>query len=134
MNDWVKDLIGQPWSHEHNCWWLVRHVFRTQYGIEMPEVNIDDASVDNVRSISLAAHVSGWRRADGRPQDRDIVLLRTRSGQRHVGVMVRMGTGLRLLHCEGNAGTSWPGIVWEHLDSVLLRYDQPEFWRRTAAQ
>lgn len=132
MNEWVHDLIGQPWSRERNCWWLVRHVFSTQYGIDMPEVNIDDPSRDNVRAIHHAAHTSGWRPATGRPQDRDIVLLRTRSGDRHVGVMVRAGGSLRLLHCEGNAGRSWPGIVWEQLDSVLLRYDQPEFWRYTA--
>jgi hypothetical protein len=132
MKSWIDDLIGQPWSYERNCWWLVRHVFRTQYGIEMPEINIDDPSADNVLAISKAAHVSGWRPAIGRPRDRDIVLLRTRSGTRHVGVMVRVGGSLRLLHCEGNAGKTWPGVVWEHLDSVLLRYDQPEFWRHSA--
>jgi cell wall-associated NlpC family hydrolase len=131
---WINSLVGQPWSQERNCWWLVRHVFATQYGIEMPFVAVDDYSDTNVSAIKRASQVSGWRPATGRPRDRDLVLLRrSHSAGRHIGVMVRAGYDLRLLHNEGSVDTPRPGVVWEPLDQVLGRYVNPEYWRQTGA-
>lgn len=132
MTHWAADLIGRPYRRgasgpaDFDCWGLCRHVFKTQYGIEMPVVAVADGSADNVASIKRAAAVSGWRPAEPPVADRDIVLMRGPDG-RHVGVMVAANGGLGLLHAVDGAG-----VCWQKLSDVLASgFKDPEAWRRT---
>lgn len=125
----VDSLVGKPWSVEENCWWLVRHVFEHRFGIIMPEVMVADQNDhEQIRNLKLAAQASGWRPASGKPQDCDIVVVHGASG-RHVGCMVQLGRFTRLLHCEGSVANPGPGVLWEDMESVLLRFTRPECWR-----
>lgn len=125
---WAAPLIGQPWTPEHNCWWLVRHVFREQLGIEMPIVDVVQVdSPENVAAIKRASTSSGWRPATGEPQAWDIVLMRGPTG-RHVGVIVHANGRLGLLHSVEGVG-----VCWHRMDEVQrLGYSHIEPWRRAA--
>lgn len=133
MSHWAAGLIGRPYARPADppttfcCWSLVRHVFRVRYGIEMPVVAVADGSADNVLAIKRAAEVSGWRPAEGAPQDGDIVLMRGVDG-RHVGVMVQANGGLGLLHAVLGAGVCFQGL--REVSAVGFR--EFEFWRRVA--
>lgn len=132
MTHWAAKYIGLAWSPERNCWWLVRQVFRDRYGIEMPELGVGDIRVaDNVASIKQAAEVSGWRRAEGDPQDGDILLGRDFLGKRHVGVMIETRGKLRFLHNDGY--TTEKGCTGSVLCQPLADvtgFTEIEIWRR----
>jgi len=125
---WAKELIGQPHTPQRNCWWLVRHVFRTQLGIEMPHVDVEQQDTpENVAAIKRASEASGWRPAAMPLQAWDIVLMQGPTG-RHVGVMVEANGRLGLLHnVEGM------GVCFHTLEEVgRLGYSRFEPWRRDA--
>lgn len=129
MQHWAFDLIGRPWSPSYTCWDLVREVFATRHNISMPALDI--SSNDNVRAITEAAHVSGWRRVEGEPHDGDIVLLTGLRG-RHVGVLISSDGKLLLLHNSGRMTPRGPtgGVVAEALADVIRDgYGSPELWR-----
>lgn len=94
------------------------------------DVGAAGATAESVRQIKHAARASGLRRVDGAPIDRDVVLMENRLGERHVGVMVPNGSAIGLLHCEGGPADPLPGLQWEPLDTVALRYHNFEAWRK----
>lgn len=126
---WATELIGEPWTPQRNCWWLVRHVFKSQLGIDMPIVDVQQVdSPENVAAIKAASTRSGWRPAgDSPPREWDIVLMRGPLG-RHVGVMVAANGKLGLLHSiEGD------GVCWHTMDEARrMGYGHFEAWRRHA--
>lgn len=134
----AADLIGRPYARgaggpeAFDCWGLVRFYFRAFRGIEFPEIFVRQAEqrLANQQAIGEIAREVGWRPVDGSPRPRadDIVVLRSNVG-RHVGVMVRDGSRVHLLHCEGTAENPLPGVLFEPLEQVLSRYTQPETWR-----
>lgn len=125
---WAASLIGQSWTPERNCWWLVRHVFREQLGIDMPIVDVEGVDTpENVAAIKRASATSGWRPAGGALQAWDIVLMRGPTG-RHVGVMVVANGRLGLLHNVEDLG-----VCWQTLEEVQrMGYSHFEPWRRHA--
>ena len=130
---WAASLIGEPWTEEHNCWWLVRKVFAERYGIALPPVRVGDlGDVENVAKIKQASQDSGWRPLDEHPADGDIVLMRGMDGARHVGVLVEDGHGLRLLHSVGHMTARGPSgsVVAQRLRDVEHEYTEIEVWRR----
>jgi hypothetical protein len=132
---WATDLIGRPYRRgahgpdEFDCWGLVRHVFATVHGIDMPVVTVgslDDATLDNVAAIKRAAQVSGWRPSgDHTMAEHDIVLMNGLEG-RHVGVMVRANGALLLLHCVEQLGV----CVQPLADLARSGFTGFVFWRR----
>src|SRR6185369_1666488 len=130
---WAAGLIGRPWTPDENCWWLVRHVFRTRYGVEMPDIVVREfGEAENVAAIKRAASASGWRPADGEPRDGDVVLMRgSLLGKRHVGVMIDTSQGLRLLHSDGFMTARGPvgSVAAQPLRDVLASgYGEVELW------
>ena len=130
---WASALIGQPWTPEHDCWYLVRKVFAERYGIKLPPVRVGDlGDVQNVAAIKQASQDSGWRPQEGEPADGDIVLMRGMDGARHVGVLVDTEHGLRLLHSVGHMTARGPSgsVVAQRLRDVEHEYTEIELWRR----
>lgn len=125
---WVNSLVGKDWTPERNCWWLVREAFQFLYSIDLPMVNVAEDTPENVAAIKHAAAVSGWRPVTGTPQNADVLLLWGTLG-RHIGMMLRLGDTLRVLHCEGGPASPRPGVLWEPLPMVLSRFSKPECWR-----
>lgn len=132
VEHWAAGLIGLPWvagaqgPHAFNCWGLVRHVVRLRRGVEMPVVNVEDGSADNVAAIKQAAAAGGWRLiGEGAPQEGDIVLMRGIDG-RHVGYMIEANGRLELLHSMEGVG-----VVSQPLRDVAASGFQGfETWRR----
>lgn len=138
-------LIGEPWSTEHNCWWLVREYFERIGGPALPEIAVGEDTPDNVAAIVRVCQAGGLRLiGSGEPQALDIALMRNpQSGRRHVGVLLVADRQVQLLHCEGGVDpeateregrlvTRGPGVVAEPLREAMQRYHGLELWRRAA--
>jgi hypothetical protein len=131
---WAAEHIGKPYRKggegpdSFDCWGFVRFVFRTQYGIEMPPVQVGragDEAETNVAAIKRAAQVSGWRPSeDSPPQDRDIALMDSAEG-RHVGVMTLVDGSVRLLHCMDPVGV----CCQSHHEAHIAGFWGFEYWR-----
>lgn len=134
---WATDLIGVPYGagaagpDAFDCWGLVRYVFRTVHGIDMPVVSVGrvgDESADNVAAIKRAAEVSGWKPSSATDAaENDIVLMNSPLG-RHVGVMVRANGALLFLHAIEGLGV----CVQPLADLSRMGFTGFTFWRRGA--
>ena len=101
---WAAEQVGTPWTPDFNCWALVRKFFADRHGVTMPDVaigDLSDAALDNVSAIKRAAMASGWRRIEGDARADDLVLMRTPSGRRHIGLCVGLGAQTYVLHNNG---------------------------------
>lgn len=131
---WAAKYIGLRWSPEHNCWWLVREIFRDRHGIDMPELGIGELQVaDNVAVIKQAASTSGWRRINDKPREDDVLLCRDVIGKRHVGWIVEAQGRIKLLHNDGHLTTRGPvgSVVAQVLDEAIADgLTEIEIWRR----
>ena len=134
MRSWAAAYVGRPWAPgadgplAFNCWGLVRHVFKTREGIDLPLVAVDESeSVDpgNIFAIKQAARVAGMRRVGlGRaPQVMDVAVL-LGPGTAHVGIVVLANGRLSLLHSSHAAG-----VKCEPFAEATAGYSV-ELWRR----
>lgn len=133
--NWIRrDYVGRPYQpgadgpSAFSCWGLVRHVFLSQLGIDMPMVSVhteDAADAENVGAIKKAARVSGMRPmpAGTEPQAMDIVLM-SRPGTLHCGVAVMANSRLHVLHSAHEAGVVCE--PWLHATHGLT----VELWRQ----
>lgn len=129
---WAAALIGRPWTPEENCWWLVRTFLRIRYQIEVPLIaGSDFAEHVNIAAIKAA---TGWLRAEGEPEEDDIVFLRTPLWRRHAGVMIATSKGLLLLvHADGFMTVDGPvGSVVAQAQTELrsIGFREAELWRK----
>lgn len=123
---WASSLIGQPWSEERNCWWLVREVFLTRFGLELPVIDVGQAKEDQSHNIREVTAVGGWRPVeDPNPAEWDIALMRGPMGA-HVGVVIQANGRLGLLHSTEGFGVTFQSIH----DLGRMGYSRPQFWRR----
>jgi hypothetical protein len=133
---WAAHLIGQAWTPERNCWWLVREFFRLRCGVAVPQLLVGDADHNNVAAIKRAAAASGWRRVDGgTPQVDDVLVMRSPFHRSHVGVVVFADGRLRLLHNQGHQTPQGPtgGVVAPPIGEALAEMCGPvEIWRCAA--
>lgn len=136
MKHWAAKYIGERWSDEHNCWWLMREACRVRWGDEMPDIGIGEVQVaDNVTAIKRAAGSAGWRPVDGNAEEGDILLCRDAIGKRHVGMVIETQGKLRLLHSAGHMTERGPvgSVVAERLeDAIAGGISDIELWRRAA--
>jgi hypothetical protein len=127
MTHWAASLIGMPWVPPAHCWWVVCEFFRRRHDIVMP------GHAAGVPALLEAARRSGWRRAEGPPQEDDIVML-SGAGGRHVGVMVVIDERLLLLHSNGHMTPRGPvgGVVLQSLQEAASGgYGDIELWRKS---
>jgi hypothetical protein len=108
MSHWAAEHIGRPWSPEYDCWAFVREVFHDQFGVDLPE------HAAGVLILNGARNDTGLRpHDDDGGQEGDLVLMRTSSGKRHVGVMTFANGRLGVVHNDGH-------IVERFEDGVLV--------------
>lgn len=133
---WAAPLIGRPWRSladgpdAFDCRGLVRHVFRTQRGMDvaplMPEIAHDRAA------ILRAAGDSGWmnigRGLKAMPHAWDIVHMTNGNGAPHVGLMIEVDGSLRLLHCVGPNAPNQV-ICQTPMQASGMGFGRFEFWR-----
>lgn len=124
---WASPLVGEPWTPQRNCWWLVREVFRRRHGLSMPE------HAAGVPALLEAARGNGWARAEGEPRPDDVVVMAGPTG-RHVGVLVEANGGMLLMHSNGHMTDRGPvgAVVLQSLqDAASGGYEDFELWRKS---
>lgn len=126
MNHWATQYIGQPWiAGEHDCWAFARRVWREQFGIDVPTVDVDACNrLACVRAFSGHEELSNWHNVDT-PQEGDAVLLSQSKHPSHVGVWVNADGG-GVLHCVQGIG-----VVFQRSASLaMFGWSHTEFYRR----
>ena len=101
MKHWAEQYIGTEWANdpERDCWGFVRRVWREQFGLDVPAVDVDALNrLSCVRAIE--SHAPSWQRVE-QPQEGDAVLLARGRHPSHVGVWAAGG----ILHCLESSGT-----------------------------
>ena len=113
---------GASGPDAYDCLGLVRYYFRERRGIELPDYDLVSGTP---RQLASFVRATGWHRAEGRPQDEDLMLTENVAG-RHVGVVVKTCEGLGLLHAQGDAQRG--SVLWQPLNT-LFAYRNQELWR-----
>lgn len=128
MKHWATPLVGTPYGDapgQLRCFTLLRHVFLTRFGIELPSINMDAPILTEVLA---AARASGWRPlpTGTRPEEDDVAFMRDAQGGRHVGIVVWANGMILILHAVQRAG-----VIVERLDDLpLAGFKDIEYWRR----
>jgi len=143
LTHWAAPLIGKPWQlgadgpDAFDCRGLVRHVWRSQRGIDVPALMPE--IMHDAHAIIDAALAHGWRSAGRglktRPREWDIVMMSSLRGP-HVGVMIDVDGHLQLLHCVGGPdeqGIDCGEVIVGGLQQAAhLGFGRFELWRRDA--
>lgn len=101
---WAIDYIGDPWvAGEHDCWAFARRVWREQFGLDIPAVDVDSMNrMACVRAFAQHDERCAWAKVDV-PEEGDAVLMGKNTRPSHVGVWVDAGGG-GVLHCVEVSG------------------------------
>ena len=80
--------IGVPWSDATNCWWLVRAVQQSHFGIFIPEFPLDGLDVKSLASAIEANPETerNWKRVID-PQHGDVAFMSRKTLPHHVGTV-----------------------------------------------
>ena len=107
MTHWAEKYIGEPWvAGENDCWAFARKVWREQFGLDVPAVDVD-ACNRLACSRAFAAHDErgSWQQVE-QPQEGDAALIGQSERPSHVGIFVDGG----ILHCVQGAGVVFSAI------------------------
>lgn len=124
--EYIGDLIGQHYSAEQNCWWLVREVQRDLYGRELPVVDVGEHI--NARVLVRAFHNhperERWYQVTT-PVDGAIVLMHrpgTHARAIHSGVYLDLDNG-GVLHTDTDHG-----VTFDAMFDIALRNWHVEYY------
>ena len=117
---WVMKYLGAPWKagqsgpDAYDCWGLVRAVYSARYGIQLPIIDVDATSaIDARRAMIRSENRTGWDPVDA-PADGVVALMSHGKTPHHVGIVVALPGGMRLLHAVEGAG-----VVLQSIQDVL---------------
>jgi len=114
---WAHSYIGQAWTPERTCWWLVREVLRMHAQVFLP-------AVPQWQSLRRASRAYSMRRVlEGMPREWDICIMRTPFNL-HAGIVVVANGRIGVLH-----STAQTGVVWESWLEAI-EGSKVELWRR----
>ena len=126
MTHWALRYIGDPWvAQEHDCWAFARRVWREQFAMDVPAVDVDACNMlACVRAFSSHPEKANWYHV-ATPQEGDAVLLSQSKHPSHVGVWIDADGG-GVLHCiEGG------GVVFQTGSSLRVSgWHTLEFYRK----
>ncbi len=122
---WAAALIGKPWRSaargplSFDCRgladWCCQHHF------------------DEPLPSHETVHASPWSRVEDAPRENDVLLMRNKFGERHIGWMTLANGRLGVLHADGHDTPKGPvgSVVWQTLaDATAGGYHEFEIWRR----
>lgn len=127
--DALSAYIGRPWRADacgpeaYDCKGLVCAVQRDVWGRDVPPLS--------GAAAALACRDAGWAPTDADPEPGDVLLVRAIDGP-HVGVFVRVGHRLMVLHARGRMARGVQvGRVELHAlpDLLCAGYVRPQVWR-----
>lgn len=123
----MNHLIGLPYQRGADgscgpvdCWHLVRLACAQVHGAMPPLL------ADSVAPVVRGAVAQGWARVDCPPAPGDIVVMRTATGDRHTGFVVRARRRLELLHAVAGGSVCQPLA-----DLPALGFHRLRTWRLT---
>ena len=119
MTHWAYSYIGMPYSDEHDCWWVVRDVYRMHFSVDLPIV-ADAPGEETIRHVARGA---GVRPASAPPQELDIVLMRSPL-RLHAGIVTLNARRIGVLHSTRETGVVWQS--WREATAGVT----VELWRR----
>lgn len=109
MTHWTYELLGIPWSPDgvtletFSCWGLLRYVYKTQKGIELPEVQgFDFSSILDCRK-AVESSIPSWVRTKTPKNLSAVALSRSTKFVHHVGIWLEADGGV-ILHCHEVSG------------------------------
>lgn len=105
---------GRDFSTGVDCWGLVQHIYKCEYGVQLPDytdlyADTKDRAIGGVINENLA---QSWEPVQ-EPQRGDIIILRLMGQPFHVGVVI---DNTSFIHCENGVGTvieSYKGMKWK---------------------
>lgn len=104
MTHWATKYIGQRWKKgTHDCWAFCRKVEREQFGIEIPDIEIDSNNI-----LAVVRHLNGNQEKNNWVevtdlQEGDVLYMSMGNQPHHVGIYVQIDGG-GVLHCIEGAG------------------------------
>lgn len=101
---WCERYLGEPWiAGEHDCWAFARRVWREQFHLDVPPVDVD-ASARLACSRAFAGHAERehWQPVL-KPNEGDAALIGKSARPSHVGLYVDANGGA-ILHCVQGFG------------------------------
>jgi cell wall-associated NlpC family hydrolase len=103
---WAEKLIGLPWKaggrgpHEFDCWGLLVHVYREQFGVLLPDYPIDPGNRIEVIGAVEVALFRGDAQLLAKPEHGCGVLMGVNSQKtHHVGIWLDVDGG-KILHAD----------------------------------
>lgn len=128
---WVMPLLSKKWvanargPETFDCWGLVCHVYKTQFGVTLPEY-LDIQPEERVRVAKAMTTDTGsppWCHVD-KPQHGDLVGLSGNKAIHHVGVFLDVDGGA-VLHISSTSG-----VMCQRLNQLkLLGFHNIQFFR-----
>ena len=106
---WVHKYLGLPWKAggrsdgEFDCWGLLREVYKTQLGVELPIINGFDARCVSGCVSGIEHGMSDWAQLDLPIDFCGVGLSMSKKFIHHVGVFLDVDGG-QILHCHEKAG------------------------------
>lgn len=104
---WALKHIGNPWvagargPDRYDCWGLVFQVYKTELGLDLPEL----PGIDAKNRLQVAKTIRGQEIFEiaETPQEFDVVILGRCSQCHHVGIFTEAEGG-GVIHCQDGAG------------------------------
>ena len=96
-------LEGRKWSSDYNCWSFAKRVWKEDFGVDVPDVDINLSDLKSCLSTALhyPEHAS-WEKVCI-PREGDAVAMGGDNYTRHVGVWTWLNGG-RIVHCIESSG------------------------------
>lgn len=117
---WATELIGRPFwpgeegPHRFDCWGLVRFIYATRYGLELPQYPINHANTAAVAgAITQTLNGDDWHRVVAM-EEGDVAVMGSNSRLHHVGIWIASNGGL-VLHATR------PTVTAQTLDQLRVR-------------
>lgn len=128
---WWLNYVGLPFADRgrdalngFDCWGLVRQVYSTRLGIELP--SYDDDYADTLKAAEICAaiekHSQGWTTVTGDVQEYDLIILRMRGVPMHVGIVTREGYMLHSLDGMGVVHHKYNSMAWSDRIVGFIRH------------
>jgi len=128
MNHWASAYIGQPWQPQaHDCWAFCRRVWREQFGLEVPAIDVDASRLAVVaRAFRDHAERRHWDEVT-EPREGDAVLMAHCRHPSHVGIWIDADGG-GVLHCQDG-----PGVIFTTRAALArMGWGRLQYYRRQA--
>lgn len=132
MTHWAEKYLGKAWQSgaigqdAYDCWSLVRCIYRDEYGIDLPIMNVNAGSLLEIRrAFATTDEYQHWTPIDyTQMSDGDVVLMSMATDPHHVGIWIAG----KMLHAVEGAG-----VVYQSRQSLYQHgWNIVEIYRRGA--